>query len=279
MVYNRFKIHGYQYILNCIDTNSRYVASRALTNMKLKESTRGGKAVTLLDAVKSIMEELGYPKELRCDNQFISSEFVQLMKDHNVKVVYSEMDDLIKNSLVESFNRTLAGMLQKWRLSTGNKEWYKGLQSVIKKYNNTIHGTINEKPSDVWNYKAVNHQEITRITPKYKVNDKVRIITNKKTFGKSDAVRNSKTIYTIVEEVGNKFKLQNMESKEILRRLYSPRNLVKVTEIEEVNEIIEPPAEDKNEEKFKTPIRSRKDRNKKVEEPKKFIGATKKKII
>eukprot|EP01080_Neovahlkampfia_damariscottae_P006309 gene6309-gene9770 len=184
MVYNRFKIHGYQYILNCIDTNSRYVASRALTNMKLKESTRGGKTVTLLDAVKSIMEELGYPKELRCDNQFISIEFVQLMKEHNVKVVYSEVDDLIKNSLVESFNRTLAVMLQKWRLSTGNKEWYKGLQSIIKKYNNTIHGTINEKPSDVWNYKAVNHQEIKIITPKYKVNDKVRIITNKKTFGK-----------------------------------------------------------------------------------------------
>ena len=52
MVYNRFKIHGYQYILNCIDTNSRYVASTALTNMKLKESTHGGKVVTLLDAVK-----------------------------------------------------------------------------------------------------------------------------------------------------------------------------------------------------------------------------------
>ena len=184
MVYNRFKIHGYQYILNCIDTNSRYVASRALTNMKLKESTRGRKAVTLLDAIKSIMEELGYPKELRCDNQFISSEFVQLMKEHNVKVVYSEVDDLIKNSLVESFNRTLAGMLQKWRLSTGNKEWYKGLQSIIKKYNNTIHGTINEKPADVWNYKAVNHQEIKRITPKYKVNDKFekKIKTKKKLF-------------------------------------------------------------------------------------------------
>eukprot|EP01080_Neovahlkampfia_damariscottae_P009110 gene9110-gene1231 len=195
MVYNRFKIHGYQYILNCVDTNSRYVASRALTNMKLKESTRGGKAETLLDAVESIMEEMGYPKELRCDNQFISDDFVKLMEDHDVKVVYSETDDLIKNSIVESFNKTLAGLLQKWRLSTGKYEWYKVLPDIIKKYNNTVHTRTKAKPAEVWNYKDVNHQEIKHFEPKFKINDKVRIILNKKIFDKSDKVRNSKNIY------------------------------------------------------------------------------------
>ena len=175
IVYNRFKIHGYQYILNVVDTNSRYVASRALTNMKLKESTRGNKAFTLLDAVKEIMEEMGYPKELRCDNQFISDDFVKLMKENNVKVIYSETDDLIKNSLVESFNRTLAGLFQNWRVSTGRTEWYKILPMIIKKYNNTIHSTINAKPADVWSGKDINRQEMKRVVSKFTVGDKVRI--------------------------------------------------------------------------------------------------------
>jgi hypothetical protein len=103
MIYNRFKINDYQYILNVVDTNSRYVSSRALTNMKLKESTRGNKAFTLLDAIKDIMKEMGFLKTMCCDNQFISDDFVELMNENNVKVIYSEPDDKIKNALVESF--------------------------------------------------------------------------------------------------------------------------------------------------------------------------------
>eukprot|EP01080_Neovahlkampfia_damariscottae_P012798 gene12798-gene6684 len=233
VVYNRFKLNGYQYILNVVDTNSRYVASRALTNMKLKESTRGAKAVTLMDAVEDIFKEMGYPKELRTDNQFISDEFVALMKKNNVKVIYSEPDEVIKNSLVESFNRTLSNLLQKARVASGKGKmwkWYNELPTIIKKYNSTVHSTIKAKPIDVFNYRDVNHQEIKRIKPNFKVNDKIRIVSNKKLFQKGDTIRNSKAIYMIVEEVGNKYKLQNLETKDILKKLYNSRNMVKVTD-------------------------------------------------
>ena len=66
MVYNRFKINNYQYILNVIDTNSRYAQGRALTNMVLAVSnSKSFSRYTLLDAIKEIFEEMGYPKELR----------------------------------------------------------------------------------------------------------------------------------------------------------------------------------------------------------------------
>jgi hypothetical protein len=256
IVYNRYKIHGYEYILNVIDTNSRYVASRALTNMKLKEESRGNKAVTLLDAVKDVMKELGYPKELRCDNQFISDEFKKLMSENNVKVVYSEVDNVIKNSLVESFNKTLAGLLQKWRISTRKKEWYKVLPLLIKKYNNNVHSRIKAKPIDVWTNKDTNHQKIFSAEVTFRVGDKIRIVTNKKVFGKGDEIRNSKIMYLIVEEVTNKFRIKNLETKEILKRLYNPRSMLKVTDLDEINEVIEPVVE----QKFigATPVRSRK---------------------
>ena len=80
------------------------------------------------------------------DNQFISKDFVDLMKKHNVNVVYSDPEDVVKNSLVERFNRTLADILQKMRLQ--NKKtyeyvgeplfhWYKHLNVALQKYNNS----------------------------------------------------------------------------------------------------------------------------------------------
>ena len=273
MVYNRFKIHEYQYVLNVIDTNSRYVASRALTNMKLKESTRGNKKTTLMDAIEDIMNELGYPRELRCDNQFISDEFVKLMKKHNVKVIYSDPDDVIKNTLVERFNRTLAGLLQKWRVATGKHEWYKVLPELIKKYNNNVHSRIKAKPIDIWNYNDTNKQKIVKLESNLKVNDKVRIINNKKIFDKNDKIRNSKMIYMIVEQVGNKYKVQNIVTKEILKKLYSPRNLLKVDSVDELNEVVETINEPEKKYIGNTIVKSRKNRIKK-EEPIKYIGAT-----
>ena len=129
MVYNRFEMNNYKYILNVIDTNSRYASSRALTNMVLATTPqlrRDGKKAkkdvfgkeikikyTLLDAIVEIFEEMGYPKELRCDNQFISKEFVDLMKKHDVVVIYSDPGDVVKNSLIERFNRLWLGYCRK----------------------------------------------------------------------------------------------------------------------------------------------------------------------
>ena len=87
-------------------------------------------------------------------------------------------------------------------------------------------------------------------------------LTNKKIFQKGDAIRNSKAIYMIVEIINNKYKLQNLETKDILNKLYGPRNLVKVTDVDEINEVIDEPIEPNkiNSEpvKFTTPVKSRK---------------------
>ena len=76
------------------------------------------------------------------------------MKKNNVKVIYFEPDDVIKNSLVESFNRTLSNLLQKARVASGKGKmwkWYNELLTIIKKYNSTVHSTIKAEPIDVFN--------------------------------------------------------------------------------------------------------------------------------
>ena len=137
-------------------------------------------------------------------------------------MIYSGPDDVIKNSLVESFNRTIANLLQKARIASKKGKtwkWYNELPSIIKKYNSTVHSTIKAKPPDVFNYRDVNHQEIKRIKPNCKVNDKIRIVTNKKLFQKGDVIRISKAIYMIVEEV------DKVQTPEFRNKRYSEKTL------------------------------------------------------
>ena len=93
------------------------------------------------------------------------------------------------------------------------------------------------------------------------------------TFDKNDKIRNSKMIYMIVEQVGNKYKVQNIVTKEILKKLYSPRNLLKVDSVDELNEVVETINEPEKKYIGNTIVKSRKNRTKK-EEPIKYIGAT-----
>ena len=53
MVYDRFQLHKYKYVLGVIDVYSRFVSCRSLTNMRVS---------TILDAFHSIFKEFGqYP--------------------------------------------------------------------------------------------------------------------------------------------------------------------------------------------------------------------------
>ena len=47
-----------------------------------------------------------------------------------------------KNPLIERFNRTLLEKLEKQQTINGNHKWFHILQPIVKKYNNTIHHTI-----------------------------------------------------------------------------------------------------------------------------------------
>jgi hypothetical protein len=42
----------------------------------------------------------------------------------------------------------------------------------------------------------------------------------------------------IVKYIASKYKLQNLETKDILNKLYGPRNLVQVTDVDEINKVI-----------------------------------------
>jgi len=142
IVYDRYAYHNYKYILCCIDVYSRYATCRAMTNRNMS---------TIIKNINSIFEEMGIPNNINSDNEFNKKKFNQLAQENDITMYYSQPNEINKNAIVERFNRTLAELLQKWRIATGKYDWYKVLPDIVDNYNNTFHGTIKATPSSVFN--------------------------------------------------------------------------------------------------------------------------------
>lgn len=196
LVYKSFEIHKYKYIIVVLDVYSRYIQALPMTN---RENPN------IIKKIISIFEKMGIPYKIQCDNEFNTREFNKLMEELDIKVNYSDPDEINKNAIVERCNRTLRAYLEKYRLYHKNNLWYKYLDTIVDIYNNTEHETIKHTPKEVWNGEYFNEQEITRFTYDFKVGDIVRKVIKKKIFDKVDELKHSKELYKILEIKNNKY--------------------------------------------------------------------------
>lgn len=235
IVYDRYEFHHYKYILCCIDVYSRFASARAMTKRDMP---------TIMKNVKDIFQEMGNPKNINADNEFNKTEFNKYCSDNKINTYFSQPDEINKNAIVERFNRTLAGLIQKWRIATGKYNWYSVLGKLINNYNNTYHRTIKGKPIDLFTGKAFTSQIPNNIKKKLKVGDIVRVRIDKKIFDKGDIITYSKETYVIHAINKNKFQLQNAKGT-VLKRQYKDYELSKITSISSYT----PPQEEEKEHK------------------------------
>ena len=234
LIYDRYEMNNYKYILVMIDVNSRYAGCRALTNRNLNN---------ILDSLKDIIKfDFGdkLPKNINCDNEFNKDLINKWAEDNKIKMWYSDPEEINKNAIVERFNRTLAIKLQRWRLATGKNNWYQVLKDIVKSYNNDYHRTIKATPHEVFNQIKPNQQEITRIHNILKVGDIVRLQRHQKTFAKGDEIKYSKDIYMITSQIKGKFQITNMSDGTINKKLYKEYELKPISGIiEQDNKAVE----------------------------------------
>jgi len=110
MIYDRFTLHHYKYILVCIDVYSRYLQCRPLTNRRFP---------TIMKNLQNIFDHMGIPKSINCDNEFDTKQFEAYCRENDVTIYFSDPNEINKNAIVERVNRTIAQLLQKWRTATG----------------------------------------------------------------------------------------------------------------------------------------------------------------
>lgn len=228
IVYDRYEFHNYKYILCCIDVYSRYVQCRAMTNRNMS---------TIMEHFKSIMDEMGNPKNVNTDNEFNKSEFNKYCKTNNITTWFSQPNEVNKNVIVERFNRTLATMLQKWRSATGLYTWYKVLPKIVNNYNTTYHSTIQGIPKQIFNREDINRSELNdtnQITGNLKIGDKVRVLITKNVFDKNDVIKYSKNIFTISDTDKQKYILTDDETNEILERKFKYYELQKIKKVQSI---------------------------------------------
>jgi hypothetical protein len=184
---------------------------------------------TILEELKSIFDEMGVPRAINSNNEFNKAMLNEYFDKNDITCYYSQVDEINKNSIVERFNRTLCGLINKWRLATGKYDWYRILPDIVKNYNTTYHRTIKTTPMKIKDGSDKNHQTIIVVTHDFEIGDKVRHSKPKNIFSKSDEVLWTDTIYTVTEIIKNKIYISNHEQQ--LNRFFKPYELTKIIDV------------------------------------------------
>ena len=216
IVYDCYEYHKYKYILCVIDVHSRFAVAIPLTNRR---------TITILESLKEVFKQIGKPESINCDLEFNTKEINKYAEENNITIHFSEPYDLIKNSIVERFNRTICNLMNKYRTYSGNYNWSSYLPELVNNYNNTYHKTIKATPYDVFHGKDTNKQTINRAPHDFTIGDKVRIKRKKKIFDKGDLHTYSKDVFVVDDVKGNKIYLRD------INRSYKPYDLMKTTNI------------------------------------------------
>lgn len=216
--------NGYQYILICIDTFSKYAWCEAIKN-KSADSVTKAMSVILNNKMKR------KPKNIQSDDgrEFFNEKFKNLMKKY--KINHYSTYSVKKASIVERLIRTIKNWL--WQLFTynGNYKWYgQILNDVIIKYNNRVHRTIKVAPisvnhtnahallSNVYNFIKVRERKT-----KFAIGDYVRISKYKSIFSKGYTGNWSTEIFRIYKRSGSyptTYYLQDENNQPILGGFY-----------------------------------------------------------
>lgn len=195
-----------KYLLNVIDTFTRYAFVRPLKNKT---------APIVLDAFQSILKEAGekpYMLVMDKGTEFNNKQFENFCLKNNI---------LLKNPLtqthaafIERFNRTLQQLIYKFMSEKETYRFIDSLQNLVKSYNNRVHRIIQTTPKiaetnenaqlNIRLLHSKQQEKIKRINPKLKLNTYVRIAKQKTKFSRGYEEQTQKEIFRIYKISENK---------------------------------------------------------------------------
>jgi len=154
------------------------------------------------------------------DSTFLSSEFQKVLDKHEIVLKTVAVNDHHALGIVDRFARTLKTILHKRFVKYHSTNWIDHLDSIIKKYNNSPHSSIDDiKPIEADNkfnipiifeineIKKLEQNDSTYDKSKFQIDDKVRI--ELQGFQKKSEGKYSNEIYKVKEINGKTITLDN----------------------------------------------------------------------
>lgn len=234
-----------RYLLNVIDTFTRYAFVRPLTDKK---------ATTVLNEFKSILAEAGkLPFMIVMDRgtEFNNYLFKKFCQDNNIRFVTPKAN--IHAAFIERFNRTLQTIMYKYMTEKETKKYINVLQELVKSYNTRKHRIIGMSPYEAEtnssNHLKINlsqakkESQIKKLNPKFKIGTYVRISKQKGKFSRSYNEQTTQEIFKIFKiDESKKIPLYHIETyngdEQILGGFYSFELTPVTTEIFRIEKIL-----------------------------------------
>ena len=103
-----------------------------------------------------------------------------------------------KSVVAERLIKTLKNKIYKHMTYIGKNVYIDVLDSIVRKYNNTVHSSIKIKPKDVEYVKSKGFpEESNKKEPKFKIGDNVRISKHKSIFAKGYTPNWSEEVFVV----------------------------------------------------------------------------------
>lgn len=177
-----FPNNNYKYALTVIDVFSKYAWVIPQKSLKASET---------VESFKKILKDLPELRTIQTDNGTeFQAEFAKLIREKGYRHNLSQSHTPQAQGQIERFNKTIKGMIHQYQTMYNTKIWVPAIDSLVLNYNNRIHSTTKQKPSDLFKgiigepgvadaYRTIveaNLKKVKAETGKLKAGDKVRIL-------------------------------------------------------------------------------------------------------
>ena len=163
---------------------------------------------------------------VRCEfdggSEFTNRKMKQLLKENGIEQTIVAPGDSRKKGIVERFNGTLRGWIERWLTDKATNNWIDVMPQILEYYNGRKHRTTGMAPAkmtrededrvrDRLNSNAV--ATVARVNS-FEPGDRVRILLHRKAFGKGK-LRWSDNVHTIEGRVDgtNSFTLEGQDGE------------------------------------------------------------------
>jgi transposase InsO family protein len=212
---------GINYCLCVIDIASRYAWVKPLKNKTAKVVAKA------MDEI--ITSSNRHPKIMSSDNgsEFIASEFQNLMQKYEIESSFNEPGDHKRMGIVERFNKTLRGLIERYRSATQQGNFVDVLQKIVDNYNHTEHSSLDSTPANPDFEKARKILEKKELMANkdlraFDLGDQVRFLKNPKMFEKGSLPKWSEQTLYIKKINRLTYKLSNDVTKKYYELLKVP---------------------------------------------------------